>query len=111
MGYDIYIVRKGETEEEFNERDDCDEGEYFRANLAAMPVLLDAMEEAGVFPQVDPGLFMYMQGDLVTAQESEFIGKSLAAAPPPGDPRVAKFVDEFRRFCERAAAEGGFRLC
>ena len=111
MGYDIYIVRDGETEEEFFEREDHDDDEYFRANLGSMPILAQAMEEAGVFECVDPGLFMYMQGDLVTADESAFIARTLETAPPPANANEAKFVDAFRRFCARAAAAGGFRLC
>ena len=90
---------------------DHGDDEYFRANLGSMPVLARAMEEAGVFTRVHPELFMFMQGDLVTRDESDFIARSLGTAPPPADVKEAEFVDAFRRFCARAAAADGFRIC
>lgn len=111
MGYDIYIVRQGEGEKEFHERDEHSDDEYFRASLAGMPTLINAMGAAGIFKRLDPLRFMFNECEHITAEESGFIATSLRAGPLAENPDDARFIEKFRKFCERAAAGGGFRIC
>ena len=52
-----------------------------------------------------------MQGDLVAAEQSRLIAERLGAARPPPDKNDAEFVEEWRRYCERAGEQDGLRIC
>jgi hypothetical protein len=112
----MYIVRKGESEEDFFEREDADDDEYFRASLVGVGFLSRVLNAAGAFEQVDPWLFAFQQGDLVTPKDCRFIAERLAPLDSVQALQTLRegdddYIRRFRAYCERAAGQGGFRIC